>query len=249
MLVWECVPMYRIALCDDDPEFLAQLQLLVEKQTQEIGLLCEITGYADPAILLSDFHEHSGRYSAVFLDIEMPGQSGIELAECIRQKDKDVLLLFITTYEEYVYRSFEVEAFRYIPKRKLDEYLPGAIRTIKLKLDRQALLTPLGLKTTKGELVYIRTADLLYIQKNGKNCIYHKAEEEFAVRQPISTVQGWTADQPYVMINSGCLVNIQHVHKVDKSDVVLTNGHQLPISRLRLKEVKMAIHLHWSKDL
>lgn len=241
--------MYHIALCDDDPVFLARLQALVEEEAQAALFLCTISAFTDVSEFLSSCGGGFHAYDAIFLDIEMPGQNGIELAEYIRERNQNVLLLFITTHEEFVFRSFEVEAFRYIPKARLHEHLPGAVLAIQEKLEQRALVRPLALKTTKGEHVRLHIADLLYVRKDGKNCIYYTQQGEYSVRQPLCAVQEMVAHQPFVMINSGYLVNIEHVPKVDGGDVVLTGGQRLPISRLRLQEVKMAIHLYWSNGL
>lgn len=241
--------MVRIALCDDDREFLVRLETILEEQARSAGFSVAIDAYGDPAAFYEDWHAGPRTYDAIFLDIEMPGQSGIELAEQIRRQDGDVLLLFVTTHEAFVYRSFEVEAFRYIPKHSLEDALPDALRAVQRKLEQRALAKPLRIKTTRGEYVHIGMAELLYVYKSGKNCVYSTREEEYAVRQPISAVAELVAEQPFVMVNSGCIVSIVHVNKVDKSDVVLSSGQRLPISRLRLKEVKMAIHLHWSNNL
>ena len=56
------------------------------------------------------------RIDVLFLDVDMPGMKGLKTAKAIRKKNKDMIIIFLTTYSEFVFESFKVDAFRYLIK-------------------------------------------------------------------------------------------------------------------------------------
>ena len=64
----------------------------------------------------------NGEYYDLFiLDIEMPNLDGMELAKVIKEHIKNPVIIFLTSYTDYVYNAFEVEAFRFIPKENMKD--------------------------------------------------------------------------------------------------------------------------------
>ena len=58
------------------------------------------------------------KYDLIILDIEMNDLNGLQTAEFLRQIDKNVILIFMTSYDKFVYQGYEVKAFRYILKNQ-----------------------------------------------------------------------------------------------------------------------------------
>ena len=69
------------------------------------------------------FKAEQNAYDVIFLDISMRGQNGMELARQIREKEKDVILVFVTSDASYVFAGYEVGAYRYLMKPVDEEKL------------------------------------------------------------------------------------------------------------------------------
>ncbi len=67
-------------------------------------------------------------YDILLLDIEMPGLNGIELTNKVKKYLPDAITIFVTSYEQYVYKSFEVQPYRFIPKKDAVKMLPAAVK-------------------------------------------------------------------------------------------------------------------------
>ena len=98
----------RIAICDDEKNIRELIGNKVLKQYPEADIVFFQSG---EELLLSDNH-----IDILFLDIQMSGRNGMETARELRKKDKNVILIFVTAVEEYVFQAFDVGAFNYIVK-------------------------------------------------------------------------------------------------------------------------------------
>lgn len=85
--------MIRIAMCDDETMFLQTYQKKVSELFQEHNVDCKIDTYTDARRFLEDCEKTS--YDLIFLDIDMPGLSGIQLASKFRDKGLDTTLVFV----------------------------------------------------------------------------------------------------------------------------------------------------------
>lgn len=123
---------FRVILIDDEESALDILEILLK----QIGNV-EIAGrYVNPQEALEEIRRDIP--DAVFLDIEMPGMNGIELAEQILDINETVEVIFITAYNEYAVKAFEIHSLDYILKPVLKERLKKTMdRLIRIKSQHQ----------------------------------------------------------------------------------------------------------------
>ena len=96
--------MLHIAICDDEQIIMEQLKKLLEAHRPD----CIVTMYLRGEGLLDTFNQ----YDLVFLDIEMPPASGMELAAKLKELQYDGEVIFLTSYTDYMQDAFKVRAFR-----------------------------------------------------------------------------------------------------------------------------------------
>ena len=112
----------RIAICDDEKE----IRELLGDKVRNLYPKAALTFYAAGEELLASKEQPD----ILFLDIQMPGKSGMETAVELRKKWRETVLIFVTALEEYVFRAFDVGAFHYLVKpftdEKFAEVLKGA---------------------------------------------------------------------------------------------------------------------------
>ncbi len=104
--------MIRVAIVEDNLEEQRKLFSLLEKYSLnrncEFCFSCFVSGED----LLKQFVEHM--YDLVFLDIVLPGMNGIETASTIREKDRNVILICVTTEHQYAIEGYKVELLDYL---------------------------------------------------------------------------------------------------------------------------------------
>ena len=106
----------NIAVCDDQKEMTNTIHNLIKNYLDEkTNGLNNIRSYFDGDSLLSDIQTGKS-FDIIFLDIEMPSITGLEVAKQIRQNNFDLLIIFITSHPNFMSASFKVEAFDFLTK-------------------------------------------------------------------------------------------------------------------------------------
>jgi len=165
-----------------------------------------------------------------FLDIRMPGLTGIELA---RRIDPRTHVVFVTAYDEYAVEAFDREAVDYLLKPVDDERLARAVDRLKRKiaaaqqppaiaevLEKIARVLPAGtqggwlrwIRALKGDLVrQIPVAEVLYLQASDKYTCVITREGEFLIRTPLAEMAAQLDPEVFWQIHRGTVVNMNEV--------------------------------------
>ena len=107
---------FKVAICDDEANDIFLLKNHLQKIGADLDIDFEITTYNDSRLLLSDY-VLPGTFHILFLDVEMPEPNGIAAAQRIRSlPDRDVRIVFVSSYPQYMKDSFNVQTFQYLTK-------------------------------------------------------------------------------------------------------------------------------------
>lgn len=239
--------MIRIAICDDEKELLNKTLEIVDFNIKKNRIPAQIEEYQNGDFLLADVEE--GKFiDLFFLDIEMPGMSGMEIAKKIKSILPHSLIVFVTSHQEYVFDSFELSVFRFIPKKELEDrmgqVIKDALKVIMLERNDSYVIE------TQNRIEKILNKDILYIQKNEKNSIittfYGKSKVRKNLAQVFSEIN---RKDEFVYIDRGCIVNILHIMQIVNGEVEMKNRVWLSVSRSHRKSLKRLINEFWGKTL
>lgn len=239
--------MLRIAICDDDNSAVMANKEITEKCLSQSGSVGRIDTYTSSDNLLYDITEDNFFFDLILLDIEMPGNTGMEMAEKIKPCLPNVKIIFITSHIEYAIDAFELSIFRYVPKNDIEKRLSAAVcDAVKLlRLEEGKIYTI----QTKSRLEKIPCKEIYYIERDGKNASITAAGGVSKVRKSLQQVYGELDAEEFIYIDRGCIVNMIHIMQVKEGMAVLKNGVSLPISRTHLQEVKAQINNYWGRHI
>ena len=103
----------RIAICDDEQK----IREMIAEKVQKRYPAADIHLFRDGEELVCEKKLLQGeRYDILFLDIQMPGRDGMEVARWLRDREEKLVIIFVTGAEEYVFQAFDVGAFHYLVK-------------------------------------------------------------------------------------------------------------------------------------
>lgn len=231
--------MLKIAIMDDEPEYVSLVSRMTEDCMRKSGTAYEIKEYKNSESLLEDLRQEIC-FDIYLLDVQLSESDGLEVGRRIREKYVAPVLIFITNHTEYAVDAFEVNTYRYIPKRTLEANLPKAYEHLipmleKKKREKGAYIIE---RYNDKEKIYYR--NIYYCQKEGKYvAIIHK-DGKSQVRRSMKELFEEIQLKDFVMIDKSCMVNMEKVSWVKNYQVYIINGDKLPVSRPRWKFVKEA---------
>ncbi len=225
---------WRIAVCDDLKEERAALGRMVQGYFQRRGLPSRLTLFSSGEELL-EVYQQPGQFHFLFLDIYMPGLSGVETAKKIRKMDDGVGILFATTSQDHGLDSFEVQATDYLLKpfqeedvvRALDwcmEHVPESMR---------CLVVYAG-----GEEWEIPLTDIQYVEVLGHHTYIHTLQQKVVARRGLDAMEEAISSRDFLRCHRSFLVNLEHVQGIEGSDFRMLDGTQIPISASNLSRVR-----------
>ncbi|MGF6991459.1 DNA-binding LytR/AlgR family response regulator [Lachnospiraceae bacterium PM6-15] len=231
--------MVKIAICDDIYDSINIVEKKLYELSQKIGLSIDTDVYHDGKEL-ADFICQGARYEMIFLDIEMKNENGLTAAFRIREVDHTVLIIYVSSHEEYTKQTFEVDPFRFIKKPIDDQlfakYFSDAID--KLKSFDECY-------NYKYNNVYyrIRMSDIVYFKSiKRKVQIYtdYNSQEELVLYKKLNLIEAEIGkrNSVFIRVHQSYLVNYNHIFKMSYDHVTLHNGEILPISEDRRKNVR-----------
>lgn len=186
------------------------------------------------------FLESGCKYDVVFLDIDMPGMSGLELAK--QYKDITFNIVFVTNRDDLVFEAYNTtNTLGFVRKSKIQEDLPLVID----RLQRESQSTIYLTVKSGSELIRVRYSEILYVEKLSHNVIIYTTTGEMSMRKPISETEELLKNYGFVRTHIGYIVNMEHIKQINSKEVILANGRAVPISRQNVKPVKDEF-LRWS---
>lgn len=229
--------MIRIAICDDDKRIVAEIEERLEKISKEILLEVSIDGfYCGEG--LEKIYRQGERYDIIYLDIEMAILDGIKVARIIREIDKYVIIIYISSHEEYLIQLFEVEPFRFIKKpidyKIFDKYFEDAYK----KIDSVAAYFEYEFKRNSVKILY---SEIVYFESNGRSIIIMQKDsnvDKFNGKLNMIEKAVEKSNNPFLRIHQSYLVNFHYIRKICFSKVELFDGRTLNISEDKQKIIR-----------
>ncbi|MDN5894361.1 MAG: LytTR family DNA-binding domain-containing protein [Nocardioides sp.] len=199
----------HVLVIDDEPPALDELAYLLGKDPQ----IREVTasGSATDALrMLQDLD-----VDAVFLDIQMPGLTGLDLAQVLARFKSPPPIVFVTAHEQHAVEAFDLRAVDYVLKPVRAERLTEAIRRIVDRSGGPAPGTDEQIAVERGGVTrFINRSDILHVEAHGDYARLHTAEGSHLVRTPLHLLEEQWAPAGFVRIHRSSLVALAHVVEV-----------------------------------
>jgi DNA-binding LytR/AlgR family response regulator len=241
-------------IADDEPLLRERLRDLLQTLWPELHIVAEAANGNQASKMIA---EHAPEIA--FLDIKMPGQTGIEVAQGIETNTR---VVFVTAYDEFAVQAFEREAIDYVMKPVNEARLAQTVARVKGSLATQenppeiaALLNLLAqsrerdspaligtqtprlrwIRASRGDTTYqIAVDEVLFFQSDDKYTVVNTANGEHLIRMALSELIDSLDPEQFWQVHRGTVVNINYVNssKRDGDGRVTLNvrGSDRPVS-------------------
>ena len=221
----------RIAICDDEKNIRELIGNKVVEQYPEADIVFFPSG---EELLLSDKH-----IDILFLDIQMSGKNGMEIARELRKKEKGMILIFVTAMAEYVFQAFDVGAFHYIVKpidnKKFKDVLRKAANELcSRNVDERETEAKYVMINHGGVHTRVMIEDIVYAEVFNRKVVIHKLNDEIEYYGKMSDLEAVVGDS-FFRPHRAYLVNFKYVEKYDATTIYLEKGSVL-MAKLKFPE-------------
>ncbi len=231
------VKMY-LAICDDEADILRIVSSAIEAAFLKYDIEAKIEIYKTAKDLMLRMQEQE--FELIFLDIEMPGIDGISFARNLRKTNSRTDIIFISNREDLVFQALRVNPSGFIRKKRFLEDVPAVIDQwiVNRRSDeREAVL----FETAQGT-VKISADKIFYIAGAGRKQEIYTADQQepFIISIGMQVLEEQLAPLGFLRVHKGYLVNYRFIRRIKDTEVLLTSGITIPISRLRTADIRKA---------
>ncbi len=232
---------YKIAICDNCKKDIEYIADLVNKWADTRKIVTFVKEFSSAESFLFNYQEEKD-YDIALLDIEMNGMDGVELAKQIRKENKDIQIIFITGFPDFISEGYEVSALHYLMKPvlqdKLSEVLDRAASNISKK-EKNVIFT------VNGEVKRVSLADIISVEAFAHSSIVTAINEKFEVKSSISEIEE-LLDESFIRCHRSYIVGLRYIKSIFKTEITVDNGDKIPLSRSNYNTVNQAF-IHYFK--
>lgn len=227
----------NVLVCDDQPEIVEQMKTLLLRYEDEYGRAMRILGVTsyDTA---EDFPA-----DLLFLDIEMPGRSGLSIRDELEKKSADSLIIFVTSHSEAVWNAFGRNVIGFFEKPMDYDRL---CQLMKKFFDLYSIYETVnledGTQLAVGDIVWIQVKDI-YSQ------VRLASGAKYTLRRSLSVWESMLPAEDFLRISDTCIVGCRYVARLEKKGVRLDDCEELfPFSTRRKKGCEEK-YLHYCRKM
>jgi DNA-binding LytR/AlgR family response regulator len=246
--------MTRVIIADDEPHLSRFLQAQLMALWPELDIVHVAKNGIDAATKIAELEP-----DVAFLDVQMPGYNGLEVAQGIEGNTR---VVFVTAYDDYAVEAFDHAAIDYVLKPVKAERLARTVERVKVALAQQTsggfdapdarmadtLRQLLSHAKTPPRLAYIRVAqddlmhqipvaDVLYFHADDKYTVVQTTAGEHLIRTTITELVNQLDPEKFCQIHRATLINLDHLAGTRRDDSsrlfvrIKGHGRELPVSR------------------
>ena len=231
----------NIAVVEDDSEqitLLSEYLHVLERDSRQFKIQC----FSSAEDFLEVFRP--GMFHILFQDIQLKKMDGLSCARMVRDQDRDVMIIFITSMAQFAVNGYEVEAKDYIVKpvlydsffRKMERILP------QVKNPEKRMLS-----ISSGSVPYIISVDnLRYVEVYDHKLIYHLTENHIETYGRIGDVEETLKPFQFIRINRNAVINPRFIDLVDNNNVQIGED-VLTVSSSRKKDFLRELNLYLAR--
>ncbi|HET7173904.1 MAG TPA: LytTR family DNA-binding domain-containing protein [Nocardioidaceae bacterium] len=227
----------HVLVVDDEAPAREELQYLLGRDPR-VGRVDSVGSAAEALKVIED-----GDVDAVFLDIAMPGLSGLDLARVLARFKQPPAVVFVTAHDAYAVEAFEVAAVDYLLKPFSEQRAAEAMRRVLAATGQRAdsavdetIPVELG-----GVTRFVRRSDVLYVESHGDYVRLHTETDSHLLRTPLTTLEEQWQEAGFARIHRQCLVSLSHVTEIRQDGnhcAVVVGGKPLVVSRRHTRDLR-----------
>lgn len=212
--------MFHIAIVEDNLLFRNQLHHCINTVLFDMKYEYRIYEYGS----VEDFDKSRCllNYQFLFLDVELPGKSGLELAKTLYLSQSPIIVVFLTSHEAYMKDAFGLNVYRYILKSEYEKKVPITLSSL---IKEQLTVRDYIFNTVEGS-IRLKCNEIVSIELIGRNPVIRTASQEKIVLRicSLKSIYEMLNSQSFLYINSNTIINIHYIKSFKGREIKVQNN-------------------------
>ncbi len=220
---------YRIAIVEDEKASRELVKKYIKRYSIEHNRFFDVVEFEDGTEIIRDYE---GKFDIIFLDIEMKHSNGMEIAEKIREKDKNVIIIFKTNMAQYAIKGYSVDALSFllkpVPYFAFYQEFKRSIEKLDAREDSYILVP------VESGIKKVMTNDINYVESMKHTLTIKTKQGDYSMRGVMKDMESKLEKYYFFRCNNCYLVNLAKVKGIQGEFAVVGND-ELKMSRARKK--------------
>lgn len=217
--------MISIAVCEDEPYFLENINGLLKQYLEDKKIETSVKNFVNG----EEFLISGQNTDIVLMDIELPGLNGMNVIERLRNNGNHAQVIFITAYQEYVFQAFDVEAIHYILKPinpiKFFAAIDKAMERIIHRCDNALIIS------TGNVSIKILTRNIRFCEVFNHEVVIHTITQTYSYSGTLNSLEAELDDSFFFRCHRSYIVNMNYVTGRESDIAYIEGGDKVLISR------------------
>ncbi|MBD5491829.1 MAG: response regulator transcription factor [Lachnospiraceae bacterium] len=226
----------KAILVEDDVNFCEIFLARLRDGVEKLGITIECEVCHNPREAL----QQTVVYDIYFLDIEMSGMNGLELAAELRARLIKTEIIFLSFHEQYVWRAFDVRPRAFIRKAQLEKDLPDALEVLIEQDGKRNAVVEISCKGNQFDK--IKPMEILFCmsQEHYVRFVWDDGQSKL-YRMKLDQAEEMLSKYHFIRTHSRYLVNSEYIQEISSDKIILANGQEIPISRANKRKIHMIV--------
>ena len=228
----------QIAICDDDYLTCSFIKNVILQYSKKNGISIETDVYQTAKSLYENFEDST---DLLFLDIQLPDDSGIEIGRFLRKcsTNNNLQIIFISGNPGYALELFKIRPMDFLIKPFSEEEVVDILNEYTQKAMPPIQCFLYKFKTTIRRIPY---RDILYFSSEARKALIHlKYGETITIYKKLSEIEKELPNEVFWRIHKSYIINSQHIISCQHNQLLMSNNDVLPISRNYKNEIYFKI--------
>lgn len=203
----------NIAICDDIVEYRLSIKCYAKEYFKIHHLDCNIDEFKNGTDLLNS----NKKYDILFLDIELGDSNGIEIAKEMQKRNKNTVILIVTSYHQYLDDAMDINVTRYIDKPITQNRIFSALDKA-LSVINENVMT---FHMKENQIIRLKLSEIIYAEAKLKGVYVYTKAQSYKIKETMKQLKTMLTASCFAVPHSSYIINLNYIKNFKREEISL----------------------------
>ena len=230
--------MLKAAIVDDEAKFISVYSRLITEAFSEHHVIIELKTFSSGTEFIKSLSNN--KYDLVFMDIDMPELSGIDIASELRKNNQNFDLIFVSAHPHFVFEAIKCTPYRFIRKSNLKKETLEAVNSYCTRT--QMKFKMISLELQNGDEINEKVNNIVSFFSVRHDVYYVSSSENEAKilsrKYSLSQLEQSAQEYGFIRVHKSHLVNYRYIKTINSKSLFMSDDSEIPISHGKKTEIQ-----------